>query len=728
MSRRPSSFFPPPFRIPDEPSPTKRQRCAPAPRQPRASSSATPDTSNVEREASTSRQARASSSATPDDFNAEREASAMRMFDVWSQLAEKYSTRIGSSPSYEDDIVDLVTGEIVKDRGVLRAGTWKFPRVAEDSVDDRAGVGTDDEDDDEDIDDVDELDAFVDARDVLTHGWTVPPVRSRDPADAKDLQEFMEAERKRREECGDEEESEDDDGDPGSAEEAADAPLQPSVLEDSDDELGNWDIVDESNIVCPVGMSVENPETIEILDTPSVSPARCLPPNTTPKCDTPPPKTIPNRRPPQFQLYTPPLSRTPSILSSTDDFDPFTAPPTDARFSNHAVSQVGTRSQSRGSSPLPQKDIIQESHPRLNLADVVRGRSAYKRPVCAKSIENLGRPKASSSSTVGRPRSQSKIGAEMSPPSRPLFKSGDSSLSGSTELTPQRIRKRKRKSLSVDNEDSSLPDFATDGIRSPARRRKSTDVDNPDFPSSSPVKVKPKPRPSSSANLHSKRTVEAESDSESESDTESSSHRPRMSSAVPAYYPTPSLYPYPPYPPAADGHPAIPLQDHAQFIISQAMHQLSTLFTTPWPVRPFTPPRHSSSASSASGSSPFPYPTTPHHQHPYVYPFSSGASTGTLPPSSPPVSPPSSSPTRNQRASLVPRSRSRGRRVSFKVEDQRNVDVDTQDTPASGRHSHPKKHEELDDSGPSLMRKDKGKEKILVRNGSNTSLKSKRKQ
>ncbi|KAJ7792432.1 hypothetical protein B0H13DRAFT_774420 [Mycena leptocephala] len=34
----------------------------------------------------------------------------------------------------------------------------------------------------------------------------VPPVREMDPADAKDLEEFMEAEKRRREECGDEEE------------------------------------------------------------------------------------------------------------------------------------------------------------------------------------------------------------------------------------------------------------------------------------------------------------------------------------------------------------------------------------------------------------------------------------------------------------------------------------------------------------------------------------------
>ncbi|KAJ7134650.1 hypothetical protein C8R44DRAFT_771064 [Mycena epipterygia] len=122
------SFFPAPYRIADEAPPLKRQRCSSTPRPPRASSSATPDDFNIGRE---------------------REASALRMLDVWSQLAEKYSRRID-----EDDIVDLVTGKIVKDRGVLSAETpWKIGRFAD--LDDSTGS------DEEDEDDVDELDAFA---------------------------------------------------------------------------------------------------------------------------------------------------------------------------------------------------------------------------------------------------------------------------------------------------------------------------------------------------------------------------------------------------------------------------------------------------------------------------------------------------------------------------------------------------------------------------------------
>ncbi|KAJ7929370.1 hypothetical protein B0H13DRAFT_947994 [Mycena leptocephala] len=299
----PPSFFPAPYRIADEPSPSKRQRRSSTPRQPRASSS-----------------------ATPDDINSEREASAMRMLDVWSGLAEKYSRRID-----QDDIVDLVTGEIVKDRGVLSAETpWKFGRFADDSVDESTGT-----DEDED-DDIDELDAFAGSTQVSPHGWTVPPVRTMDPADAKDLEEFMEAERRRREECGDEEASEDDGGFEDADKDSRDAPEAVSIpvrveLDDSDDELGNWGIVDESNLVFPVGKTTDDSETIEIVDSPSVSPTRSFTPNfdfATPKSETPPQfKIPPDRNPhPRMQLHTPPQSRTPSILSRWTNLLPLGLP------------------------------------------------------------------------------------------------------------------------------------------------------------------------------------------------------------------------------------------------------------------------------------------------------------------------------------------------------------------------------------------------------------------
>lgn len=258
-----SRFFPAPYRIPDEAPPQKRQRRSSTPRHP-------------------------SSSATPDDFNVEREASAMRMWDIWSQLADKYSRRID-----EDDIVDLTTFEIVKDRGVLSAeAPWKFGRFA----DQEESVATDDDEEDgedEDEDDVDELDSFAgpaaEAVSAPGAGWTVPPVREMDPADARDLEGFMEAETRRREECGEDDTSEDGVLDENRADsldmgghdtDVSDAVETPALAsrpyhsagdDESDDELGTWDVVDASNMVVRVAeKQPDNPDIIEILDPPSV--------------------------------------------------------------------------------------------------------------------------------------------------------------------------------------------------------------------------------------------------------------------------------------------------------------------------------------------------------------------------------------------------------------------------------------------------------------------------
>ncbi|KAJ6585012.1 hypothetical protein B0H19DRAFT_1249916 [Mycena capillaripes] len=841
----PNSFFPAPYRIPDEPPPPKRQRCS-----------------------STSRPARASSSATPDDFNNERQASAMRMFDVWSQLAEKYSRRID-----EDDIVDLATGEIVKDRGVLSAETpWKFPRFAD--VDDAESTGTDEDDED----DVDELDAFAGTGEVSVHGWTVPPVREMDPADAKDLEEFMEAEKRRREECGEDEVSEDGGelDESQDAEEEDDTKEDPDTtdfkflpppdshrveVDDSDDELDNWGIVDESNTVSPV-KTVENSGIIEILDSPSVSPIRSSNSNvTTPKSkkhvpakNTPPSKSD-RKRHPQLQLQTPPQSRTPSsVLSPVDDeFTPVPSPlsspfppsqsssPTKPkrkpdvvpRRVDRSVSRVRTRSQSRGRSPP--RDSTHESIPRLDLVDSQRGRSVSRRSPRFKSEENVHGTKASTTvkridfssitsatstpkkkqspsssktnnlspapkrrGSAGRsssrfspePQSHEKgkghdtvehrgfdrkgkgkamdvedledddrwredsndpIGLPSSPtrPSRrnssrprekqsqsasPSFKEEHIPLPRSPEPLPRGTRKRKRKSLSCDSEDSSRPaesegnftSFVDEKILIIRRQASSTSF------VSSPTKQKTRSS-SLSAKFKAKKPLEnsegaSHSESEPEPEThQSSRHHPRSQQTLPSYYPPPSFYPYPSYPPATDMHPTIPLHDpRAQFIISQAMHQLSSLFTAPWAAQPFTPPRHSSSARSApaSGSSPYSYPTTPHHPHIQPYAFDSGASAGTLPPSSPPgSSPPSSSPLHSagRRASLVPRSRSRGRHVSFKIDrDLRDAEVDAH-VDARARQQMEDSEESDNTGSPSVSRRDEKKQMVANLSDSETN-------
>ncbi|KAJ7675797.1 hypothetical protein DFH06DRAFT_1170558 [Mycena polygramma] len=819
-----NAFFPPPYRVA---RPLKRQRCSSTSRQARASSSATPDDLNVAsatRMSSTSRQARTASSATPDDFNVEREASAMRMFDVWSQLAEKYSTRID-----EDDIVDLVTGEIVKDRGVLsRETTWKFPRFAD--VDDVESTGTDEDDED----DVDELDALTGTGAVSVRGWMVPPVREVDPADAKDLQEFMEAERRRREECGEEELSEDggdlaenqDDADDAEVDDTGQdsdvvvpspAASRRAERRDSDDELdSHWDIVDESNSVSPV-----KSDMIEMSDSP---PARPFNPSfTTPKTRKPPVKTLHSKsdgkRHPQdqLQLQTPPQSRTPS--SSVDETTPIASPPSQPPSSEsfsptqrntkaqsiptRGRSQVRTRSQSRGRSPS-----LKETLPRLDLAELQRGRSASRRsvrPAASKSDKNVharqgsaslkwldlssktpsgsksaspcSRPASVSPTPNGRRSSQRlRVPSEAQPqpmaigkgrkereatdksqasdrkgkgravdveeacvddepwredsndplalpsttpvmrhikgrgshsssgekPSQqlPLFKEERVPLPRSPEPLPKSSKKRKRKSLSCDSDDSHSAHMNAD------RARESLSAKHNRRSSSASAKFQPKRSPE-----QSEEAFHSEWEHEVEPHPSSSNCQPRHApTPMPPYYPSPSYYPFPPYPPPTDVHPTVPLHDpRAQFIIAQAMHQLSTLFTAPWPAQPFTPPRHPSSArpSSASGSSSYSYPTTPHHPHTSPYVFDSGASVGSLPPSSPPSSsPPPSSPLR--RASLVPRSRSRGRRVSFKLDgDLMNAEADAQRTVISVTHVH---KESVNSRSPSV----KGKKQMVV--------------
>jgi hypothetical protein len=150
----------------------------------------------------------------------------------------------------------------------------------------------------------------------------------------------------------------------------------------------------------------------------------------------------------------------------------------------------------------------------------------------------------------------------------------------------------------------------------------------------------------------------------------------------------------------------------AQFLLAQAMHHLSYLMNAsghahpnvahpPWPLPPtagpglpsssYVPPtshnsdwplystpsyrRHrrrsdafDSSPIASSSASAF---TTPVHQHPHPYTFNPSMSNATLPPSSPdqPSSPPSS-PSQNY-PSVRERSKSRGRRVSFRIDDDR---------------------------------------------------------
>ncbi|KAF8798798.1 hypothetical protein BYT27DRAFT_7343190 [Phlegmacium glaucopus] len=313
-------------RLPDAAPPVKRQRLVSTHRAPH-------DTSY----SSTSRP------QSPAGVQREREASKLRLLDVWSSLAERYTRRLD-----EDDIVDIRTGKITQDRGFIRnSRKVNFGAIAAPVTGDAmADEGTDV--DEEDEYDTDELDAFADATSEIDNAEhseiglrlrPVPPVTAMDSADAEDLRAFLEAERRRKQLCGSDVEEDDysspntpnqdsevedesaadsKDLDLSSPNDAADASgtypgSQTAFYVDSEDELDNWDI-DESSVVYPVLQNEDNDSDIEIIDGPTVSPSKSrqmLKPNL---------QVENNSQTHQEQLHTPPLSHLLPVTPSENRF------------------------------------------------------------------------------------------------------------------------------------------------------------------------------------------------------------------------------------------------------------------------------------------------------------------------------------------------------------------------------------------------------------------------
>ena len=357
------------------------------------------------------------------------------MLGVWSHLAERYTRRLD-----EDDIIDLTTGDIIKDRGVLRSSPQKFemgcfadPDEPEPSD---SGVGEGEGDDD-----VDELDAFAgggdtegdEGRNVVVGGRNVPPVRVMDPADAEDLREFMEAEKRRREECGSEGEEEsivesgveaeleEDFSDGAHTEASRDATEElgaveleeeidggtlhlrhqppPDVDSESDDELGGWD-ANEGNTIYRIPKEYDDNDDerlIEVIEPPlppappspspppsTQSPAKSKPKsNATPK--SPKPKTRPKPTPltplslPPHQLQTPPQSQSSSVPSSTpDDLRYYTLPPSSRYNTYDSDTPTGPRSRSLTQRPPVLVDDQDAHTPRLDLTKVVKSKPKPK--------------------------------------------------------------------------------------------------------------------------------------------------------------------------------------------------------------------------------------------------------------------------------------------------------------------------------------------------------------
>ncbi|KAE9383929.1 hypothetical protein BT96DRAFT_706096 [Gymnopus androsaceus JB14] len=121
-----------------------------------------------------------------------REASTSRLLDIWSSLAERYPLK-----EDQDDIIDIRSGELVEDRGVVRylngaAGTWEFGRFADIEVDMEEEPG----EEEEILQSDNELDASPPNRAIRMFD------PQNDEQDAADLKAFLEDENRRREAQG----------------------------------------------------------------------------------------------------------------------------------------------------------------------------------------------------------------------------------------------------------------------------------------------------------------------------------------------------------------------------------------------------------------------------------------------------------------------------------------------------------------------------------------------
>lgn len=336
---------------------------APPPKRPRHNSRSS---------SSFGRASSSSSSVAPDnafDLHSARVESAERVREVWTHLAEKYSR-----PLDQDDILDLRTQSVIKDRGFLRAAKEQFEfgcfgdaPVSESEMPDVEAEA--DAEQDDDFDELDILAPEADISDELTAATlNVPPVRPMDPSDMADLNEFLELEKHRREMFGDlDEEGEVEDevvdfrgGDGGSSEGlndgwddvaeisgAADTSegMEDAVdtnpaEDDSEDEFAAWDtnegsmlyqLTDDEGSASGEHDDLVSDSHLDYLDTPATS--------------SPPPQLGSGVRP------TSSVKHQASTLGSDPTFLTLSSPP-------HSAAEPPSAQSERGSSSSPDPEII----------------------------------------------------------------------------------------------------------------------------------------------------------------------------------------------------------------------------------------------------------------------------------------------------------------------------------------------------------------------------------
>lgn len=323
------------------------------------------------------------------------------MLDVWDRLAERYSRRID-----EDDVVDLVTGNVIEDRGVLRSmDRWEVGRSPDEDEgnDDRSAVEEEEEEEEESTDELNCLGDPTEEADLSLLGRSVvptPAIDPDDPADAALLKEFSEAER--RQLCGEEDTHTVD----GADHNAQNNDSRTDGGDESDDEVQILEsaphtptqdhVSDSDDDFCPFGEDDVN-FPVEITEVKDIEPDVVL---TLPSSDptAPPSPSKPNRslrkssmspakptkklpRPPPSQLQTPPRSSSSVPPAGAEDIESSAVPlPSPSPTPTRPEPASHPRTRSSGPTPGPSKSRalfrVADSEtppPRLDLTKISKG-------------------------------------------------------------------------------------------------------------------------------------------------------------------------------------------------------------------------------------------------------------------------------------------------------------------------------------------------------------------
>ncbi|KAH7887269.1 hypothetical protein F5I97DRAFT_2007752 [Phlebopus sp. FC_14] len=656
--------------------------------------SASPSTAPPDRRPSTKRPrlTEKGSSTPPTDVDSARRASTLRVLNVWAQLAERYNKRLD-----EDDIVDLYSGAIIRDRGVLSGSSRDFDighfAQPEDGQED-SELDPEQEQEQEQDDDADELDtlsvrdsASDDDKPLISRKALlrrVPPLSV--TTDADDLNEFLKAEKQRRELVGDEEVDEED---VMSAEElialrkalaekkrkknAETTPALPSDAEqESDDELGFWEH-DESTAVYPVARADSEQDVVEVER------------EVTEVTESDEEFEILLQRPSRSAKSSSPIT-SPKRVSSSHSAKS-TPKPKSAKQREHKE-----KSEIRADRRTVPEVVI----PKPSRRTTDKSTSAQERLRDSRTDE--GGPRETTFKPFGLSRSKKR--KRGSSPSTPHKTSDDDS----------RECRDRRRSTSPALSSSSIftphqhdvfpsPNYGSFGHRSVPPVPHEYEYDT--TPRTRPLVPPPPPL------------------------THPHPPHQRHPSHAPPLYPPPTNHPTTPGPPLPSHQPPPidPMQtQQAQYLLAQAMHQLTYLMSASMP--PYGG-AYASSPGQAWHQPPLPpppptYATPPHHARSQSHPDprayhapSSSFSRSALPPSSPPprarsrsVSPHLPPEQRERRAPSRARSKSRGRRVSFKLDDEEISPVGGEGGREGRENANPKR-----DNHPASSSKGKGKKK-----------------